>query len=196
MLLGAGCGRGSTVKLSENSPQSASPAGPGERQLSVDPAGPRSDRASPRCRSGSSALGSSRIAYAATVIREAVVRAEPRDGALEVARVRPLGRRGLREVVRLIAVRSSGACAAAWYRVRLSVLPNGTTGWVRASAVKSYRVQSRIVIDLSQRHLRLFRSGKLAFETSVAVGSSATPTPRGNYFVNERYILPDASRPF
>ena len=196
MLLGAGCGDGSAVKLSEDSHQFAYPAGPGDRQLSEDPADPRIYRASTRCTSGSTALGSSSVAYAATVIEQAVVRAKPRDGAPEVAPIRPLDSRGLPEVVAVIGVRSSGACAAAWYRVRLSVLPNGTTGWVRASAVKTYRVQSRIVIDLSQRHLRLFRSGKLAFEASVAVGSSATPTPRGHYFVNERYVLPDASGPF
>jgi lipoprotein-anchoring transpeptidase ErfK/SrfK len=57
-------------------------------------------------------------------------------------------------------------------------------------------VRSRIVVDLSKRSLRLYRSGTLALQTPVAVGASATPTPLGRYFVNERYELPDARGPF
>jgi lipoprotein-anchoring transpeptidase ErfK/SrfK len=141
-------------------------------------------------------LGSSRVAYAATVDKEAVIRTHPNGGAPVVDRIGRLDKRGFREVLGLMEVRSSSRCTPDWYRVRLSVLPNGTTGWVRASAVTTFRVHSRIVVDLSQRRLRLFRSGKLAFETSVAVGSPATPTPRGHYFVNERFVLPDGNGPF
>ncbi|MGZ8687476.1 MAG: L,D-transpeptidase family protein, partial [Gaiellaceae bacterium] len=148
------------------------------------------------CRATVRTLGSSSVAYAAIVDKEAVIHAQPKGGAPVVDRIGRLGRRGFRQVLGLMEVRSSSRCTPDWYRVRLSVLPNGTTGWVRASAVTTYRVHSRIVVDLSQRRLRLFRSGKLAFETSVAVGSPATPTPRGHYFVNERYALPDGSGPF
>jgi lipoprotein-anchoring transpeptidase ErfK/SrfK len=51
-------------------------------------------------------------------------------------------------------------------------------------------------VSLSQRRLRLYRSGRLALETPVSVGADATPTPSGRYFINERYVLDDASGPF
>jgi lipoprotein-anchoring transpeptidase ErfK/SrfK len=44
--------------------------------------------------------------------------------------------------------------------------------------------------------LRLYRSGSLELATRVAVGASATPTPSGRFFVNERYTLTDARGPF
>ena len=103
---------------------------------------------------------------------------------------------GLPEVVGVIGVHLSPRCAPDWYRVQLAVVPNGTVGWVRAWAVRTYRVRSRIVVDLSERSLRLYRSGTLELQTPVAVGASATPTPHGRYFVNERYELPDARGPF
>jgi hypothetical protein len=141
-------------------------------------------------------VGTDEVAFAALVRRRAVIREAPRGGAPVVARLGRLGKRGLREVLGVIGVRLGARCAPAWYRVQLSVLPNGTTGWVRAPAVRTFRVESRIVVDLSERRLRLFRSGRLALETRVAVGSSATPTPPGRFFVNERHVLPDASGPF
>lgn len=195
-FLVAGCGSGSNVRLSEDSRQAAYPAGPGDRRLSQVPTVRRLAKAQGPCRGAVTTLGSSSVAYAATVNREAVIRAQPQGGASVVARLGRLDKRGFREVLGLMGVNSSSRCTPAWYLVRLSILPNGTTGWVRASAVTTYRVHSRIVVDLSQRRLRLFRSGKLAFETPVAVGSPATPTPRGSYFVNQRYVLPDGSGPF
>jgi lipoprotein-anchoring transpeptidase ErfK/SrfK len=190
VLLVAGCGDATAVELSENSSEVAHPAGPGQRELAAAVVPTRS------CRAGVATVGSSRIAIAAFVKSLAVVRKAPDARAPEVIRLRRLNRHGFREVLSVIGVRSNGACAAAWYHVGLSVLPNGTTGWVRPWAVETYRVRARIVVDVSERRLRLFRSGKLALETPVAIGASVTPTPLGHYIVNERYILPDATGPF
>lgn len=192
----AGCGNASNVQRSEDSHQTAYPAGLGDRRLSKVPIVRRLAKAPGPCKAAVKTLGSPNVAYAAVVEKDTVIRTQPRGGASVVGRIGRLDKRGFREVLGLMEVRSSSRCAPDWYRVRLSVLPNGATGWVRASAVAPYRVHSRIVVDLSQRRLRLFRSGKMALETSVAVGSPATPTPRGHYFVNQRYVLPDGSGPF
>ena len=125
-----------------------------------------------------------------------MIRRGPRADSPVVARLGRLDVNGFRVVLGVTGAHSSSRCATDWYRVQLSVVPNGTVGWVRAWAVQTYRVRSRIVIDLSQRRLSLYRSGKLELETPVAVGAPATPTPTGRYFVNERYALPDASGPF
>jgi len=195
-LLVAGCGSASTVKRSENSRQAAYRAGLGQLRLSEAPLVRRLPKAPVRCIVAVAPVGSSRVAYAAVVTKEAVIRKAPHARSPVVGRLGRINENGFREVLGVIEAHSGVRCTPDWYHVELSVLPNGTTGWVRATAVQTYRVRSRIVVDLSQRQLRLYRSGTLAFETPVAVGTSATPTPRGRYFVNERYVLPDASGPF
>jgi lipoprotein-anchoring transpeptidase ErfK/SrfK len=79
-------------------------------------------------------------------------------------------------------------CSPAWYRVQLPLRPNGVTGFVRASAVDLGRVWTRIRVDVSARRLTLFRDGRPVLRTVVAVGSRATPTPTGSYYVNQRLV--------
>ena len=196
-FLTAGCGSTPAVKLSENSHQTAYPAGLGFRLLATASVGRRPVKTPLRCVTAASAtVGSFSVAYAAVVTRETVIREAPQGRSPLVGRLGRLDVNGFPEVLGMIGVHESAGCVPDWYRVELSVVPNGMTGWVRASALRTYRVDSRIVVDLSQRRLRLYRFGKLAFETPVAVGASATPTPLGRFFVNERYVLPDASGPF
>ncbi len=189
-------GPAAQAKLSEGSRQVAYSAGLGPVVPSAIPVSRRVVQAAARCRETTAAVGSARLAYAALVTQNAVIRRAPRAGSPVVTRLGRVDANGLREVVGVIGTHSSSACTIDWYRVQLAVVPNGTTGWVRAWAVRTYRVRSRIVVDLSERSLRLYRSGRLVLETPVAVGAAATPTPRGRYFVNERYALPDASGPF
>ncbi len=183
-------------RLSENSRQVAYPAGLGTQLVSSFHVARRRLAAAPRCSRGAAAVGSARTAYAALVTQAAVIRRAPSARASVITRLGHLDLNGLPQVLGVIGVHLSARCAPDWYRVQLAVVPNGTAGWVRAWAVRTYRVRSRIVIDLSERSLRLYRSGALALQTPVAVGASATPTPRGRYFVNERYELPDARGPF
>lgn len=70
-----------------------------------------------------------------------------------------------------------------WYEVSLPIRPNGTTGWMRGHEVRVRRAEDRIVVDLSDRTLDHFRSGKLVDEFSVGVGSSDSPTTTGTFFV-------------
>jgi lipoprotein-anchoring transpeptidase ErfK/SrfK len=87
-------------------------------------------------------------------------------------------------------------CRPAWLRVQVSSPPNGRTGWVRGWLVRTYTVNTRIVVRLSQRRLFFYRGGKRVFSTGVAVGAAQTPTPAGRFFVNERFLLSDPSGPF
>ena len=194
--LARGWGSGGAPKLSEDSRQVAYPAGLGTHISSSVRVSSRLAAAPARCARQTTPVGSNRTAYAALVTQTAVIRRAPSGQATVVTRLGRLDVNGLPEVLGVIGVHLSPRCATDWYRVQLAVVPNGTAGWVRAWAVRTYRVRSRIVVDLSQRRLRLYRSGTLALQTPVAVGASATPTPRGRYFVNERYELPDARCPF
>jgi lipoprotein-anchoring transpeptidase ErfK/SrfK len=76
------------------------------------------------------------------------------------------------------------------------VRPNGTKGWVRAREVALARVRTRVVVDLSARRLTLYRGGHRVLTTPVAIGSPATPTPTGRYYVNQRLIPTDPNGPF
>jgi lipoprotein-anchoring transpeptidase ErfK/SrfK len=99
-------------------------------------------------------------------------------------------------VFRVLAVLRSSDCRAAWYRAQLPIRPNGVKGFVRARAVRVGSVRTRIVVDVSTRRLTFFRRGRVVLRTTVAVGSSATPTPTGSYYVNQRLIPTDPSGPY
>ena len=48
-----------------------------------------------------------------------------------------------------------------WYRVWLAMRPNESRGWVRDGQMAFYTTASKIVIDLSQRELMVYRRGEL-----------------------------------
>jgi lipoprotein-anchoring transpeptidase ErfK/SrfK len=70
-----------------------------------------------------------------------------------------------------------------WYQVRLATRPNGSTAWVRAADVTVSTTPYRIVIDLSTRHLKLLRAGKVIMNVPAGIGTKQDPTPAGHYFV-------------
>ena len=107
-----------------------------------------------------------------------------------------LNRNGYPTVFRVLASVRRRDCRAAWYRVQLPVRPNGVTGFVRAGAVDVGKVRTRIRVDVSARRLTLFRNGRPVLRTVVAVGSRATPTPTGSYYVNQRLIPANTSGPY
>jgi lipoprotein-anchoring transpeptidase ErfK/SrfK len=155
---------------------------------------PPADAPVQRCRSGAVPVGSSRVTVAAVVRSNAV--AYRRPGTLPFARFGRLNVNRFPNVFHVVSVLRGSDCRARWYRVQLPIKPNGVTGYVRAAAVETGRVRSRVLVDLSARRLTLFRNGRRVLHTTVAVGSSATPTPTGHYYVNQRLIPADASGPF
>jgi lipoprotein-anchoring transpeptidase ErfK/SrfK len=87
-------------------------------------------------------------------------------------------------------------CKPVWYRVQIPVRPNGSTAFVRAAALDVQTVATRIEVDESRRNLTLFRAGKPVLAATVAIGSPATPTPIGRFYVNQRLIPADTSGPY
>lgn len=150
--------------------------------------------AAAHCRSGATAVGNRRVAVAAVVRRE--VRAYRRPAGRAFARFERVNENGFPTVFRVLAAVKARDCHPTWYRVQLPMRPNGVTGYVRAGAVQVGRVRTRIVVDISERRLTFIRNGKRVLQTKIAVGSSATPTPTGGYYVNQRLIPTDTSGPF
>lgn len=87
-------------------------------------------------------------------------------------------------------------CDASWYRVKLPIRPNGAVGYVRPESVAVEKVTTSISVDLSRRELVLRRAGRVVLETRVGIGSAATPTPIGRYYVNQRITIASGGGPF
>jgi len=71
----------------------------------------------------------------------------------------------------------------AWYRVLLPLRPNGSSAWVRESDVSLRRIDQRIEVDLSDRMLRYYVHDELERRFPVGVGTDATPTGTGTFYV-------------
>ena len=69
--------------------------------------------------------------------------------------------------------------------------PNETRGWIREGQLALYSTSSRIVIDLSERKLYVYKRGALAEEFPVAVGKKGLSTPTGSFYITQKLIPPD-----
>ena len=92
--------------------------------------------------------------------------------------------------------RYRGCGGSTWYRVRLAHWPNGTTGWVPASVVKTTRLRVKIVVDVSSHKLTLYRRGQAVMSSPAAIGKPSTPTPLGTFFVTQRFLVDPPTRAF
>jgi hypothetical protein len=133
--------------------------------------------------------------YAAVVRWVGVVRKHPTAHAPVLRRFRRIYESRFPTVFGVLDARLRN-CRPVWLRVQLPSKPNGSTGWVLASQTKVYPVNSRIVVDLSSRRVRLYRWGRLTLNARVAVGAPDTPTPVGRFYIDERIVLDTPNGPF
>jgi lipoprotein-anchoring transpeptidase ErfK/SrfK len=68
--------------------------------------------------------------------------------------------------------------------VRLPIRPNGSTAWIDASQVISYVVPNHLIVDISDRTVTAKHGDETLMSAPVAVGSPATPTPEGEFYVD------------
>ncbi len=74
-----------------------------------------------------------------------------------------------------------------WLRVRLPVLPNGTTGWIPRDAVGAYEEsRTHLVVDRRRLTARLERRGRTVFRARIGIGRPGAPTPAGEFIVRNR----------
>ena len=78
-----------------------------------------------------------------------------------------------------------------WLEVQLNTRPNQTTAWIRAADVSLRTVSHRIVVSLGARSLTVYDGQTPVLEAPVAIGTSSTPTPRGNYYIDGAVRTPD-----
>jgi len=81
-----------------------------------------------------------------------------------------------------------------WVRVRMPgrVFHRKTpprTGWITAYDTKLSTTPYRLVLTLATRSLHVYRAGRRVKTFKVVVGKPSTPTPRGEFFIEETMRL-------
>jgi lipoprotein-anchoring transpeptidase ErfK/SrfK len=85
---------------------------------------------------------------------------------------------------------------AGWLEVYVPVRPDGTTGWIRASHVRLLYDPYSVKVSLGAHRLTVSRKGTVVDRQRISVGQSATPTPRGVYYITALFSLIDPSGPY
>ena len=88
------------------------------------------------------------------------------------------------------------AATDAWLHVMLPGRPNGETAWIRSRDVVTYEVTTRAVVDLTNRTLQVFEGDRQIFETAIGVGSPASPTPTGMFFITDAVRITNPGGPW
>lgn len=115
-------------------------------------------------------------------------RARPSGSARRVASVNPITNEYTSELF-LLLEKVTKANGEVWLRVRLPVLPNNRTGWVRRSAVGRFHiVRTHLVVNRSRFRATLYRRGRRVFRTYIGVGQSRWPTPKGQFYIRNKLV--------
>jgi len=73
--------------------------------------------------------------------------------------------------------------------VRLPGRPNGHTGWINRRSTTTGTTDWHLVLDTSSRKVTVFRAGHAVRVFPAVVGAPATPTPVGEFYVEESLAL-------
>ncbi len=76
-----------------------------------------------------------------------------------------------------------------WVDVRLPGRPNGRTGWIKQAGTKLEFTRWHIVVKTRQRRVYVYSAGHLVRSFVAVVGAPATPTPVGQFFVEENVAV-------
>jgi lipoprotein-anchoring transpeptidase ErfK/SrfK len=132
------------------------------------------------------ALADDRVAHWAEVRRRVAVHARPWQSARVVTTLNTATSDGTQNLVLVLGGIDSRPTRT-WYRVRLAILPNNSTGWVPARALGALQeIDTHLYIDRASLTATLKRDGVTVFTTTVGVGRSVSPTPRGEYYIVDR----------
>ena len=95
---------------------------------------------------------------------------------------------GGRTILPVLAHRT-GTDGHPWLEVRLPGRPNGHAGWIRQRNTAHAATRWHIVVRTSERRVLVYRSGRLVRTFRAIVGKPSTPTPDGEFFVEEAVAL-------
>jgi lipoprotein-anchoring transpeptidase ErfK/SrfK len=76
-----------------------------------------------------------------------------------------------------------------WVHVRLPGRPSGHTGWILADQTIRSSTEWRIVVTVSTRRVTIYRDGLVVRVFPAVVPKPSTPTPYGQFFVEETLAI-------
>jgi lipoprotein-anchoring transpeptidase ErfK/SrfK len=79
-----------------------------------------------------------------------------------------------------------------WLRVRLPGRPNSQTGWIAQAGTVARVTSWHIVVRVSRRSVVVYREAHAVRTFEAVVGKPSTPTPVGEFFVEESIALSSA----
>jgi lipoprotein-anchoring transpeptidase ErfK/SrfK len=131
-------------------------------------------------------LTDSKVARWSQVLARAVVHTQPKASARAVTRLDTITTDGTHNIV-LVLEQQQTSPTQTWYRVRLPILPNNSTGWVQSTALGPlYTVHTHLYVDRAHFTITLKKDGKTIFKSIVGVGRSIWPTPRGDFYIRDK----------
>ncbi|MFT4049205.1 MAG: L,D-transpeptidase [Solirubrobacterales bacterium] len=142
---------------------------------------------------GAVAAPTDSVSWSARIVMATSARAEPRDGARVVGKVRTRAPWNEGPMQLLVADVATDADGHLWIKLLLAKKPNGSYGWIPADYAQLHENRWRVVVDLSERRTTIFRDGRPVRSTRAVVGAKGTPTPTGEFAIREVVRQPDAS---
>jgi lipoprotein-anchoring transpeptidase ErfK/SrfK len=122
----------------------------------------------------------------ATVLRGVPVRQVPDAGAKVVGRLETRTPEGTTGIVLVLGSRANRDGRTAWVRVRFPNLGR-TVGWVPRAALGTYgEVDTTLVVDTQRFRATLLRGSRAVFSAPIGIGTPASPTPKGRFYVKNR----------
>lgn len=121
--------------------------------------------------------------------RPVAAHAAPAADAAVVARLSATTRLTQAPTTMPVVETARGPGGGQWLRVRLPTRPNGSTGWVPASAGSAASARWEIVVHRGARRAVVLEDGTPQASFAVVVGKPSTPTPLGTFFVVEKLQL-------
>jgi hypothetical protein len=120
------------------------------------------------------------------------VRSRPTRQARTVAKLHWLTEDDLPEIY-LVLASWRDTHKTTWVKIRVPKRPNGVTGWVPRGALRQYAaVNTFLDLNRSSLLLTLYRAGQVVMSAHVGIGSAANPTPRGHFYVREKFHVTGA----
>jgi hypothetical protein len=127
-----------------------------------------------------------RITRYASAVARAMIRSRPSPTAPKVAHLRYLTEDGPFEIYPILESQVDDA-RRTWLHIRLPMRPNGQTGWVRREDLGVLKtVATMLRVNRSTLRATLYRDGQRIWSSPVGVGTPATPTPAGHFWIRSR----------
>lgn len=79
----------------------------------------------------------------------------------------------------------TGTNGIRWLQVRLPGRPNSHTGWIRKRGTTAAVTRWHLVVDTAARRVIVYQGGRPVRAFDAVVGKPSTPTPAGEFFVEE-----------